>query len=527
MKQKLKRILFAMLGQDADAVVVSVGAGPHTAELRALVPDRELIEINVPPTASIGEAWLTMRRAVRGKRVALAAVSTTDPGLLTAALVAFPNKVLAFHADLERHHVRWTEPIASALFLRGLSRDRIFLRPWRRSENRLPREWRIAEGRPFRTGKPRVAVLSPYLPWPLSHGGAVRIHHLLEEAARDYDILLFGFEDGQTEADIARLAQYCSVIGIAAKPYYREPRWSTLLPPEVREFYTPELQAGLRETMGRYQTTLLQVEYTQLARYGGDVLVEHDVTWDLFEQIHAREQTLGSWWNLYRWRRFERAALGRYRAVVAMSHKDAEQLRPAPAHVIPNGVSLARFTPQAPPPGPPNLLFVGSFRHFPNVRAWRFFVEEVWPLIRHRELTGTAVAGPEPQLYWQSPPPDERITLHGFVADVKPLYDACSIVIIPTLVSAGTNLKALEAMAMARPIVSTPSGVAGLGLKDGESVLVAPSAREFAVAIERLLNDNLLGQQLGANARALAVEHYGWPALARLQTELWQSLSAH
>ena len=56
-----------------------------------------------------------------------------------------------------------------------------------------------------------------------------------------------------------------------------------------------------------------------------------------------------------------------------MSHKDAALLRHPNITVIPNGVDLVRFTP-APEPATRNLLFIGSFRHFPNVRAYQFFV---------------------------------------------------------------------------------------------------------------------------------------------------------
>ena len=42
--------------------------------------------------------------------------------------------------------------------------------------------------------------------------------------------------------------------------------------------------------------------------------------------------------------------------------------------------------------------------------------------------------------------------------------------LVPTTVSAGTNVKVLEAMAMQRAVVSTPSGCAGLGLLHGHSV---------------------------------------------------------
>ncbi len=530
MKQSLKRVLFGILGKDPEAVILILGTGRHAEIMRELVPDRRHIVIESCPGESAGEAWLRIRSAVSDYRVALGAVSTTDPALLTAALLALPNKVLAFNANLERHHIRWAQPIASFLFLRGVPLDRILLRPtwlwpFKKDLSVLPQSWRTIAGRAFREGKPRLAVLSPYLPWPLSHGGAVRIYNLLKQASGEFDIVLFGFEDGQTEDDYGKIAEFCSFIHAAAKPRYREPRWSTLLPPEACEFYSPGLHAELRRLMAGHGIQLLQVEYTQLARYGGAILVEHDVTWDLFEQIHRREQSLGSWWNLFRWRRFETSALKRYPAVVAMSEKDAGLLQLPDVTVIPNGVDLARFTSERPAPSSARLLFIGSFRHFPNVRAYQYFVDEIWPLIRRLDLAVTVVAGPDPQLYWPHPSPDPRIELLGFVRDVKPLYEDCSMVLIPTVVSAGTNLKALEAMAMDRPIVSTPSGVAGLGLEHGKSVLIAGSAADFADCIGRLIDDPALGTEIALEAREIAVQHYGWPALARLQTELWRSIS--
>ena len=187
------------------------------------------------------------------------------------------------------------------------------------------------------------------------------------------------------------------------------------------------------------------------------MLVEHDVTLDLFEQVHRSERSLSSWWNLFRWRRFEGRALRRFPAIVVMSAKDAALIdQPGKTTVIANGVDLDRFTP-TPVPDAPHLLFIGSFRHFPNVRAYRFFVEEVWPRLRHRALRVTVVAGPDPQLYWPHASPDPRIALHGFVTDVQPLYRAASIVLIPTVVSAGTNLKALEAMAAGGPSCPRPA----------------------------------------------------------------------
>src|SRR5205085_7967495 len=121
--------------------------------------------------------------------------------------------------------------------------DRIYLRPWwwpwpKREHSVAPPGHRVIEGRPC-SGRRRVAVLSPYFPFPLSHGGAVRIFHLLREIANEFDVELFAFTDGDSELDVAALLSFCARIVLVKKPRYREPRWSTLLPAETHEFRSP------------------------------------------------------------------------------------------------------------------------------------------------------------------------------------------------------------------------------------------------------------------------------------------------
>ena len=55
---------------------------------------------------------------------------------------------------------------------------------------------------------------------------------------------------------------------------------------------------------------------------------------------------------------------------------------------------------------------------------------------------------------------DPEVELHGFISDVRPFYAASNVVVVPTQVSAGTNLKVLESMACERAVVSTTSGCA-------------------------------------------------------------------
>jgi ribosomal-protein-alanine acetyltransferase len=285
------------------------------------------------------------------------------------------------------------------------------------------------------------------------------------------------------------------------------------------------------ETRREYGIPIMQVEYTHMATYGGDVLVEHDVTFDLYAQILERERTTAAKWNWWRWRRFEIRAVRKFRKVIVMSEKDAALLGAGNVAVIPNGVDLDRFQPEPEQQGQ-RILFIGSFRHFPNVVAYRFFTEEVWPRLREQmpDVHFTAVTGPDADIFWKehnpnSPPYcDDHVELLGFVSDVRPLYAQTNLVVVPTKVSAGTNLKVLEAMAMERAVVSTASGCAGLGLVHGKSVWVAETAEEFAAAVVVLLNDSARRQELAHNARAHAEKHFDWRMLGKLQRDLWMDL---
>ena len=535
MKQRLKQWLFRLLGKDPEAVVAVFCTGDPelcgamAEELRGLVPGRRHFVITP-------QNWPEMRRTLRRHRIGLAPVmlGPASSALRRAAYRMAPRKILAYNLRLERHHLRFDLP--SFLFWRGVPLDRIHLRPrwWpfpRREHSSAPAGHRILEGRSCSAQRTRVAVLSPYFPYPLSHGGAVRIFHLLREIAAEFDVELFAFTDSGTLPETAPVLEFCARVVLVEKPRYREPRWSTFLPPEVHEFRSPAMRRVLEEERRAFGFTKLQVEYTQLAPYGGDILVEHDVTFDLFRQVLRRARTFSALWDYLRWRRFETRMVRRFPCSVVMSEKDAEMLGPA-AHptVLANGVDLDRFRPEPETPGE-RLLFIGSFRHFPNVTAFRFFTEEVWPLLREKfpRMTLTVVCGADPLLYWRAfagtpaPPADPRIRLLHFVADVRPFYVESNLVIVPTTVSAGTNVKVLEAMAMQRAVVSTSAGCAGLGLLHGHSVWVADTPGAFGAGIATLIGDPERRAQIAEAALLHARRNFDWRAIGERQRALFRA----
>jgi GT2 family glycosyltransferase/glycosyltransferase involved in cell wall biosynthesis len=383
------------------------------------------------------------------------------------------------------------------------------------------------------TSKPRVLIASPYLPFPLSHGGAVRIYNLMRRAAAEFDQVLVVFTESLEPPapeilDIAVEIVLVRRAGSHSLPF-------TGRPDVVEEFASASFRAALIQTVRKWQPAIAQLEFTQMAQYAPacsparTLLVEHDVTFDLYEQLLAIEEN----WDLRRqlalWRQFESKAWRAVDGVIVMSEKDRAVVSGARGITLPNGVDLDRFQPSPRPPEPRRLLFIGSFAHLPNLLAAEFFLNQVWPHLQGATLhiiAGArhdyhlARAADRVKLKLNQP----GVELEGFVSDVRPAYERAAVVVAPLVASAGTNIKILEAMAMGKAIVSTPAGVNGLDLVPGDDFVLAKTAAEMADAIGELLSDLSRRRRFETAARRRAEDDYGWDQIAYRQALLYRKL---
>ena len=373
------------------------------------------------------------------------------------------------------------------------------------------------------SGKPVILVASPYLPFPLSHGAAVRIYNLMRRAAADFDQVLVAFTEESLPVP-RELREICSeIVTVRRAGSHALP--SRGRPDTVEEFDTPAFHAALRQTIAKWRPGVVQLEFTQMAIYAPDcasartILVEHDITYDLYAQMLA---TGNDDYEIRRqhqlWTSFETAAWSQVDRVVTMSELDRSLVQGSVA--IPNGVDLERFQPSSQQPDPRRLLFIGSFAHRPNVLALEFFLRDVFPHLEN--VTLHVIAGQRHQRFWDLV--HAGVEVEGFVSDVRPAYQRATLVIAPLVASAGTNVKILEAMAMGKAIVSTEAGIHGLELERGADVIVTESAEAMAAAIIHLLNAPAERAKIEAHARQTVERVYGWDAIAREQKKLYESL---
>lgn len=383
-----------------------------------------------------------------------------------------------------------------------------------------------------------VLIASPYLPFPLSHGGAVRIYNLMKRASQNENLILVAFTD-ELATPPAELLAICRQIVLVRRhgTHYKR---NTARPDMVEEFDSAAFRACLKQAVHQWQPEIVQLEFTWMAQYADachpakTILVEHDITFDLQQQLLAIAPGTGTERlelreQLEKWRAFETAAWDSVACVVAMSEKDARIVTARSVACLPNGVDCERFQPRASAPEARRLLLIGSFAHLPNLLALEFFVNQVWPKLSPG-YTLHIIAGARHEYYLDYF--RDRISVHlnqpgivleGFVADVRQAYRQAAIVLAPLTASAGTNIKVLEAMAMGKAIVSTSAGVNGLDLAADRDFLLADSAAQMAQQIEALTASPILRESLETNARQTALL-YDWCAIAEKQRALYNGL---
>ena len=377
-----------------------------------------------------------------------------------------------------------------------------------------------------------ILIASPYLPFPLSHGGAVRIYNLMKNADRSQVLVAFADELSTPPRELLDICREVILVRRRGTHYRRD----TVLPDVVEEFASEAFRACLKQTIQRWRPELVQLEFTQMAQYAINchpaktILVEHDITFDLQQQLLATapDTTGEAETQLRKWKEFETAAWKTVDCVVSMSPKDEGMIAGARrVACLPNGVDADRFQPSAGEPEPCRLLFIGSFAHLPNLLALEFFLGKVWPLL-DSAFTLHIIAGTRHDYYLDyyrvgidlSQP---GIEVEGFVSDVRDAYRRAEIVLAPLTASAGTNIKVLEAMAVGRAVVSTPAGVNGLDVSPGQDVVVTASAAEMAEKIRWLSANPEARKSIEVCARVTALR-YDWREIARSQARLYEAL---
>ena len=295
----------------------------------------------------------------------------------------------------------------------------------------------------------------------------------------------------------------------------------------------------LRELVKTWHPDIVQIEYTVMTQYlsalegcpAPRVLVPHEPS-----EKAARDllNTCGGirrvryWADWLAWRRFEHKVVKQVQAVVVFTERDRAELArlgsSTPVVRIPFGTAVPARSADPLGSSPLTLLFVGSFRHPPNVDAAVRLATRIFPRVESRY--------PDARLYivGEQPPRSvlrlakKNITVTGRVPDVAPYLDAAAIVVAPLRIGGGMRVKVLEALAAGKCLVASPLAVEGLDVLDGDHILLADTDQQFSSCIVELLNDPQQRRVLAERAREWACAHLSWENTIRAYEDMYDQL---
>jgi glycosyltransferase involved in cell wall biosynthesis len=387
---------------------------------------------------------------------------------------------------------------------------------------------------------------------PVDTGGKIRSFNLLRQLASRHELTMLSYYAGARDEDYDRALsdQFPGSVSVAtggptstpgvAADYVRHLLSSS--PYAVTKFTSRAVRNRISDWMeeGRFDVMICDFlsassTFPTVLRTP-TVLFQHNVESVLWARQARHEpnpvKRLAFAIEARRMTAYERAAVGRFHHVIAVSESDrmlmADMIDPKRISVAPTGVDLAQYRAAAGDHAVENVvLFLGSMDWEANVDGVEYFHREVWPRVR------AAVPDARFRIVGRNPSPrvlrlaeDPSVEVVGQVPTVVPHLRAAAVFVVPLRIGGGTRLKIYEAMAAGRAVVSTSVGAEGLEFSDGRDLLLADTPDAFAKAVTMLLldRDRRRGIEHAASAQAA---RFDWPVVVRhFEDSLRQTIEA-
>lgn len=227
------------------------------------------------------------------------------------------------------------------------------------------------------------------------------------------------------------------------------------------------------------------------------ILTDHDCSW--LSQSWYRE---GLGQGLLR--RKELAVLRRCDAVVSVSDVDHKMFEGfgVRTHLVPNGIDTRIFDEGGAPGEARTALFVGT-EWITNSAAALEIAFALAP--RAPWMTFVIAGGCAGAFEDDARPPPPNVRVVGVIPDEElvRLYRESTYALIPLRRGSGLSLKAVEALAAGKVVVSSAVGVRGIPFRDGEHGRVEDDIERWPSILEALDGDPALRQRFAAAARVL------------------------
>ncbi len=236
--------------------------------------------------------------------------------------------------------------------------------------------------------------------------------------------------------------------------------------------------------------------------------------------------------DLGRTQRFEGQLTDRFQQVTVTSEADRGALIDLGSDgdritVVPNGVDMTYFKPQAMERNPLRLVFTGKMSYHANVAAVEDLVNSIMPIVWARQPDADLyIVGKDPSPQVQALGDMPNVTVTGSVPDLRPYLAEAAAAISTVRYGVGIQNKVLEAMAMGTPVVCSSQANTALKTVNGRDILVGDSAESVAEHILSLLASPEKRAQVGQAGRRYVEQYHTWDSAAATLESLYAAAIA-
>jgi GT2 family glycosyltransferase/glycosyltransferase involved in cell wall biosynthesis len=384
----------------------------------------------------------------------------------------------------------------------------------------------------------RILIVSAYLPHLGTHGGAGRVFQFLSRVAKKHDVSLVTFtEDSADEIFLEQPRRFCRRVETVRRRQFRPLSFYPYEPFE--EFNCPAFREKLEQVLTEQDFDIVHFEWPQMVLYSNllpdtrtimtEIEVNYAAQWTLVQVQQNPLKRIHAYYRSLQTMKREVEMCGKIDRVICVTSEDREYLNhfvPAEKlHVINTGVDTSFFSYQPDGSEPNAIVFVGAFRHSPNVDAMEFFCEKVFPsILAQRPNTHLYIVGSSPPDSITRLGDNANITVTGFVEDIRDYYRRAQVVIVPLRTGVGIRGKILEGWSSGRAMVATRLACQGIHAVHGENIMIADRPEEFTLWTLALLRNPDFCARLGINGRKTAELSYDWDNLGEKMIQFYEGL---
>lgn len=170
------------------------------------------------------------------------------------------------------------------------------------------------------------------------------------------------------------------------------------------------------------------------------------------------------------------------------------------------------------------LLFIGDFRSKSDEDAVIYFVNDILPRILEKfaDLVFYIAGNNTPASIEALR--SGNVKPLGLIRDAAQYFESCRIYIAPLRFGVTTRRMVGQSLAHGLPVVATPIGAQSMDMENERHLLIANDADEFANAVIRLYNDEVLWQRLSAAALDHLQDRYSYTAARKRTCAIFDSV---